>query len=103
MSTQNPSTPQVTHIQKLQQHKGKTKINNQHIGTIVRGRRRAPRDNKSKLNNNYNSNIDIRSYFKSLGDQLRDREIEQTQVQAESERSPGQQELPGDFREDRTF
>ena len=89
-----PSTTQATQAHKHQKHKGN--INNLLIGTIIKGKRRAPRDSKIKINN---SNSDIRSYFKSLGDKLRDRETQQTQVQDESERSPGQQELPRDLEE----
>ena len=65
------------------------KENNPYVGAVPKGKRRATRDNK-----NVNTNIDIRSYFKSVGDQLKDRETDQRQAQ--SERDPDQQEFPRD-------
>ena len=87
-----PSTTKANQTPKNQKHKGN--LNNLHIGTIIKGKRRnkAPRDSKTN-----NLNNDIRSYFKSIGDRLRNRETQHTEVQVESERSPGQQELPGDL------
>ena len=84
----NPSTHKATQNPK---HKGKLKITNPHIGTVPRGKRRSTRDSKV-----INNNSDIRSFFKSIGDQLRDRETEQTKVHAGSERIPGDQEIPRD-------
>ena len=82
-SSHNPSTHKPTN-----NLKGKPKLNNPYLGTVKRGRRRSTRDNKAS------NNVDIRSYFKSVGDKLRDRETDQHQEH--SERDPDHQEIPRD-------